>query len=112
MAEYIEDAQKELLEHFKLDEKGTPFSRKKKITSALRRIAPHGMATVVIWTANFRTLRHVIETRTGPEAEEEIRLVFGKVAAIAKTRWPNVFADYIVEVVDGLPWYRTEHSKV
>ena len=47
-----------------------------------------------------------------PGAEEEIRLVFGKVAEIAVERWGNVFADYEVEIVDGLPWYRTKNKKV
>jgi hypothetical protein len=29
-----------------------------------------------------------------------------------KERYPNVFADYEVEVVDGLPWVKTPHRKV
>src|SRR5437879_4541977 len=33
------------------------FAIKKKITSALRRIMPDGIATSIIWTANHRTIR-------------------------------------------------------
>ena len=60
----------------------------------------------------MRTLRHVIEQRTAPWAEEEIRLVFGKIAEIAIETWPNLFGDYSVKIVDGLPEYTTENRKV
>lgn len=89
-----------------------PFEKKKELTSAMRRVAPLGLATNIGWSSNIRNLRHVIEMRTAPEAEEEIRVLFGKVAEIAVERWKNLFADYRVEVVGGLPWYRTEHKKV
>ncbi len=104
--------QKELAVVLGLDEPGVDFHHKKKMTSAMRRIAPEGLATMIGWTGNFRTLRHVIEQRTDPGAEHEIRLVFGKVADIAAQRWPNVFGDYEVSIVDGLPWYQTPHGKV
>ncbi|HNR37382.1 MAG TPA: FAD-dependent thymidylate synthase, partial [Candidatus Hydrogenedentes bacterium] len=85
---------------------------KKKLTSAFRRIAPDGVATTIGWSSNFRTLRHVIERRTDPAAEEEIRLVFGLVHEILRDRYPNVFGDYTVELVDGLPWVKTPHGKI
>lgn len=88
------------------------FAVKKKYTSAARRVAPIGLATNIGWSCNMRTLRGVIEQRTAPAAEEEIRLMFGEVAAIAQERWPHVFGDYQVETVDGLPHYKTEHRKV
>jgi len=78
----------------------------------MRRIAPIGLATTIGWSTNMRTLRHVIEMRTAPAAEEEIRFVFGKVAEIVVERYQNIFGDYAVEMVDGLPWHKTEHSKV
>lgn len=85
---------------------------KKKYTSAARRVAPIGVATNIVWSANMRTLRHVIEQRTAPWAEEEIRLVFGDVAALAMERWSHLFADYRHEIVDGLSWYKTDNAKV
>jgi thymidylate synthase (FAD) len=70
------------------------------------------LATTIGWSCNLRTLRHVIERRTDPAAEEEIRLVFGMIFEAVRTRYPNVFADYIVETVDDLPWVKTAHGKV
>ena len=78
----------------------------------MRRIAPDGLATAIGWSSNFRTLRHVIEMRTNPAAEEEIRLVFAKVAEILVARYPNAFGDYEIEMADGLPWYKTQNRKV
>ena len=66
---------------------------KKKYTSSIRRVLPIGMATNIICTANMRALRHVIEMRTDPSAEEEIRLVFSMVADICLREWPNIFQD-------------------
>ena len=93
-------------------ENASSFDRKKKLTSAFRRVAPEGIATTIGWSGNFRTLRHVIERRTDPAAEEEIRHVFAQVYTIVAERYPNVFADYSVEMVDGLPWVKTEHNKI
>lgn len=67
---------------------------KKQVTSLLRRIAPIGLATSIMWTANFRALRHVLELRTMPGAEAEIRHVFDRVGLILTTRYPAVFSDF------------------
>ena len=110
--EDLEKLQLELAEDFELDGPKLPFDTKKKITSAMRRIAPIGLATNIGWSANIRTLRFVLELRTEPSAEEEMRLVFGKVGEILTARYPNLFGDYEVEMVDGLPWYKTPNRKV
>lgn len=89
-----------------------PFSKKKELTSAARRVAPIGLATNIGWSCNIRALRHIIEARTDPSAEEEIRLVFSKVAAIARQQWGNLFSDYEVEDFHDIPWYKTVHRKV
>ena len=103
--------QKQLAELFELDDQDS-FDYKKKITSAMRRVAPIGLSTNVGWSCNIRSLRHIIEQRTAPWAEEELRLTFGKVAEIAVDSWPNLFADYKVEIVDDLPFYTTLNKKV
>ena len=95
----MEEFQLWMAEHFGLDEEGVPFHEKKEKTSFMRRFAPDGVATGIVWTANIRTLRHTIEARTDPGAEEEIRLVFGKIAEIMRAEAPALFADY--EVQDG-----------
>lgn len=110
--EQLEQLQLQLTQHFKLDEERMPFKKKKTITSAMRRIAPDGLATTIGWSANPRTLRWVLEMRTAPESEEEIRLVFGKVGEIVSQRYPNLFGDFTVEMADGLPQYKTKNSKI
>ncbi len=92
-----------------IDEQGVPFHVKKEVTSALRRIAPMGLSTDVVWTANARTLRHVIEMRTATGAEEEMRLVFDRVARIMLAEAPGLFQDFVRQE-DGA-WV-PEHRKV
>ena len=92
---------------------GRPFHEKKVLTSAMRRVAPDGLATTIIWTANARTLRWVIEARTEPGAEVEIRMVFGKVAEIMKKEAPHLFGDFTpFPLPDGTSQWKPEHSKV
>lgn len=94
MLEHLEDFQRTAADIYKLDAEGVPFSEKKRVTSALRRLAPLGLSTSMIWTANVRTLRHVISMRTAKDAEEEIRLVFDQVATIMQEWAPMLFSDY------------------
>ncbi len=88
------------------------FSTKKVITSAMRRLAPIGVATNIGWSANIRTIRWLLEARTHPSAEEEIRLVFSQVGTLMLERYPNLFADFKTEEVDGHLHFVTESSKV
>ena len=77
------------------------FTEKKFITSHIRRLAPMGIATAMVWTVNVRSLRHIIQLRTSRHAEEEIRLVFDAVAQICKQRYPSLFGDMQCEYVNG-----------
>lgn len=89
------------------------FEQKKRLTSSLRRILPSGIATNIIWTANHRTIRWVIEMRTAPTAEVEIREVFGKVAEICTRDYPSLYADFSKRALsDGTHQYAPEFSKV
>lgn len=105
----LESIQAWLTAHFKLDDPGTSFAEKKAVTSFMRRFAPDGVATSMVWTANVRALRHVIATRTDSAAEEEIRLVFDEVAQIMKRECPLLFADF---QVDGTGAWVPEYGKV
>lgn len=106
-----EETQRQLAEVLQID--GRPFHEKKVLTSALRRIAPDGVATTLIWTANARTIRWVIESRTAPGAEVEIRSVFGKVAEIMIREAPYLFADFTsIPLPDGTNQWQPEQSKV
>jgi thymidylate synthase (FAD) len=88
---YLENMIRELEASYDVDNQ--KFSIKKKITSLLRRIAPCGILTTIGWTANFRTLRHVIPLRTSVHAETEIREVFNEVAKKMTALFPNAFSD-------------------
>jgi thymidylate synthase (FAD) len=94
LVERLEEFQVSAAAELGLDDEGVPFSVKKEVTSALRRLAPIGLSTDIVWTANVRTLRHVIEMRTAPGAEEELRLVFDQVARTMLAEAPNLFQDF------------------
>ena len=90
----MEGFQHWMTNHFGLRDEGVGFADKKHKTSFMRRFAPAGHATSMTWTANARTLRHVIETRTAAGAEEEIRLVFSIIARMMKDDSPLLFGDF------------------
>jgi len=69
------------------------FALKKQMTSLIRRIAPMGISTNIIFTANARALRHMIVQRTSPHAEVEIQQVFRSIAGTVKKQAPAIFAD-------------------
>lgn len=83
-----------------------PFDQKKRLTSAIRRLAPNGQANEIGWSCNIRSLRHMIEMRTSRAAEWEMRVVFNEVARIIKERWPLMLYGGVEETVDGLSEYR------
>jgi thymidylate synthase (FAD) len=108
LVEQLEEFQVGAAEALGLDEEGVPFAVKKEITSALRRLAPIGLSTDIIWTANLRTLRHVIEMRTAPGAEEELRAVFNDVAETMCRESPGLFQDF--SRTDDGSWVPSHHK--
>ena len=94
MVEQLEEFQLKAAAELGIDEEGVPFHVKKEVTSALRRLAPTGLSTDIIWTANARTLRHVIEMRTAEGAEEELRSVFDDLAQLMTREAPLLFQDF------------------
>lgn len=71
-----------------------PFHEKKEKTSAIRRLAPMGLATEMVWTANVRALRWIIQVRSAAGAEEEIRIFADKLAQICVREAPYLFGDF------------------
>ena len=106
MLEQMEQFQVWMAAHFGLDSEGLPFHEKKHKTSFMRRFAPDGVATGLLWSANIRTLRHTIEARTDPGAEEEIRLLFGKIGDLMRAEAPALFGDYTVQDGAWIPRWR------
>lgn len=104
-----EELQLWMAAQFGLDDEGVSFHEKKHKTSFMRRLAPGGLATDILVTANVRAWRHMIAVRTALGAEEEIRLVFGMIARILKERCPSLFQD-MTRDIDGTCLF--EHDKV
>ncbi|NNM97391.1 MAG: FAD-dependent thymidylate synthase [Candidatus Dormibacteraeota bacterium] len=94
LVERLEEFQRSAAAKLDLDAEGVPFHVKKEATSALRRLAPIGVSTDLILTMNLRTLRHVVEMRTAPGAEEELRLIFGRIGEIMVEETSGVFQDF------------------
>lgn len=109
--EQLEETQVSMAKLLHLDNI-TNFGVKKKLTSAMRRLAPEGLATDIICTSNHRGWRQQIEMRTSAHAEEEIRVVFADVYNQLSSRYPNLYQDARVALVDGLPEITFEHSRI
>jgi thymidylate synthase (FAD) len=109
IVEQLEEFQRSAAGELGIDSEGVPFHVKKEVTSALRRLAPIGLSTDIVWSANLRTLRHVIEMRTAPGAEEELRLVFDEMARLMQAEAPGLFQDFTRQ--DDGSWV-PEHRKV
>lgn len=77
------------------------FDRKKKVTSALRRMLPNGQSNEIGFTINLRAIRHFIMLRSGRAAEWEIRLVTEQVYKFVKQICPLLFHGAKEEMVDG-----------
>lgn len=99
----IEGVIEEMYRLEEIDAEGASFHQKKMQTSAIRRFAPMGMGTEEGWTANIRSIRHVISMRSSAGAEEEIRIIADQIAKIMCEKCPALFADYHQLDVEGSP---------
>lgn len=78
-----------------------PMDRKKKITSALRRILPNGQSNEIGWSVNVRSLRHFLMVRSNRHAEWEIRKVADQVYRIVEEKFPLMLYGAKTEMVEG-----------
>jgi thymidylate synthase (FAD) len=94
--------------HFEkfLVSKGVPdLQARKQARAAASRYLPMGLETELVWSANIRTLRHVISTRGDQAADGEIRVLACKLLAIMQKECPSYFRDMAVGVaLDGMPY--------
>ena len=109
LVEHYENFARAAVARLGLDEPGVDFATKKIATSAIRRYAPEGRATGLVWSANLRTLRLLIELRTAPGAEAEIRRLFDRIAQLVREEAPAVMADF--ERSEDGTW-TPKHSRV
>jgi thymidylate synthase (FAD) len=89
------------VEKMGLDAAAMPFDKKKKITSALRRMLPNGQANEIGFGVNLRSLRNLLVLRTSRHAEWEIRLVFNQIRGLVRAKYPTLFEDEQLELIDG-----------
>ncbi len=107
--EKLEAFQRILIRICGMDEEGLPFGIKKLLQSANRRLMPIGMSYGIIVTSNHRNWRHLIEMRTAAFAEEEIRIVFGKIAKDLHSMFPSIYQDMVIGDDDAVTF---EHGRV
>jgi thymidylate synthase (FAD) len=79
------------------------FEKRKKITSAIRRIAPNGQSNEIGMSCNIRSLRQTVQVRTARHAEGEIRDIFAQVYHLTSVMFPTLFYRARTRLVDGLP---------
>jgi thymidylate synthase (FAD) len=106
---YLEDVYARMADKLGMNEPGLDFTRKKKLTSALRRIAPNGQANELGFSINLRSLRFTIMKRTDRAAEWEIRYIFAQIYKIAKQAVPTLFCDAVENEYEGLPEIKFGH---
>lgn len=88
------------------------FGRKKKLTSAMRRILPNGQGNEMGFSLNLRSMRHTIVMRTSGHAEWEIRLIYNQAYNLVKDKYPAIFADAETEMIEGLPQITFKNPKI
>jgi thymidylate synthase (FAD) len=94
MFDYAKDRYQKLVRVWDKELNSKSFTKKKKITSAARRIIPIGHATGGVWTYNIRSLRHIFAMRCASAAEEEIIMVACMMLKIMQEQCPNAFGDF------------------
>lgn len=102
MAAEINSEAMALLEHMEFFQKRVAsitgiddmdFHQKKVLTSAMRRLAPYGIRTHIMFSANHRALRHIIDVRNAFSVEEEPNRIFSEVGEIMVERYPALYQD-------------------
>jgi len=93
LIEQIEKTVKAIENKLGLNNVGIDFNVKKKLTSALRRITPNGIANNILFSFNGRSLRHIFQMRSSKHAEEEMQFVFSDLIKKLKEKLPNLLQD-------------------
>lgn len=104
----VEETYMKIADRWKDVLNGKDFTKKKHLTSRMRRIIPMGVATGGIWTGNVRALRHLLTMRCSVAAEEEILDVAVTILKIMMEAEPRLFGDFVMH--DG--FYGPKYKKV
>lgn len=86
---------------------------RKRIQQVTRASLPNETEAPIVFSANTRALRHIIEMRASAHAETEIRNLFFRVFLCMAMIEPTLFDDYSVhELADGTSVVSTDYRKV
>jgi thymidylate synthase (FAD) len=87
---------------------------RKQARGAARGILGNALETEMVWTANIRALRHVIEMRADAAADAEIRVLGNRLLEEAIRFVPEYFNDYErFPCADGVGFYvKTPYRKI
>lgn len=88
------------------------FDLRKWARGKARNSLPHGLETAGVWSAGLRMWRNVIEQRSNRGAEPEVRRLATSILQALQPFAPVYFADYKVEIIDGIPEYTTPYTKI
>lgn len=111
----------EYLTEFAIGEGLSKLMAKKRANEAARASLPNCCETRLVWTGNFRALRHVIELRGAEGADLEIRRLVEQILGVVQTVAPRNFFDMDVQQPDdgvpikthfGIPVLTAGHKKV
>lgn len=85
---------------------------RKKVQQTARSLLPNETEAPMVWTANARALRHVVEMRADAHAESEIRALALRVFLCARMADPVLFGDYELSALpDGTHTVATKNRK-
>lgn len=104
----------ECLQAFMISKGADKLTARKQARGAARGLLGNALATSMVWSANIRALRTVIEQRANPAADAEIRLLANRLYEEARKVCPEYFSDYLkVECPDGIGYgLVTPHRKI
>lgn len=86
---------------------------RKRVNQAARSCLPNETETMIVFTGNVRSWRHIFEMRTAAGAEIEIRNLIFLCYTLLREIWPILTSDYEVEELpDGTKVLNTKYRKV
>lgn len=85
---------------------------RKQARGAARGTLGNALETAMVWSANIRALRNILELRAHPAADAEIRLLANRIYEEANLVCPEYFSDYETHPCeDGIGYYITTNYR-
>lgn len=95
------------------EDRGDKTLLRKMVRSAARNLLPIGTEAPLVFSGNYRAIRHALTMRATEAAELEIRAVFMQVFYLIREKSPNFFSDWEVYTLrDGTEALKSKYVKV